>query len=329
MIATRKTRALYTIILFACITLLSNSFALAASSHKAGVSNETKLQIYVKSYQYDHKLPLNAEIKKIGVMGAFTLYHVFYDSLNGERVPGQIYIPTKGNAPYPCVIVQHGYGDSKNFGGLIANVLAPKGYAVMAIDIEYHGERKETGKDVISTDVKDDVRSLHQTVVDQMRMIDYLASRGDIDMSRIGYVGVSLGSFLGSILSGVDPRVKSTILIVGGGDWNKMIHTSQVPPFAVIQDFCGHDDKKIKAFSDQMDVIDPLNYIGLVSPRKLLMLNCLNDKYVPKANAEELYSAAKDPKEIQWFTCPGDIGHIPPIDKITVIVRKWLDANML
>jgi cephalosporin-C deacetylase-like acetyl esterase len=311
------------------LTLLSCRLAIVSEAAAGSGAAAEKTARYVKTYEYDHSIPLNAEVKTVRSQGGYTLYHILYDSTNGERVPASLYMPSRGTAPHPCIVVQHGYGGDKSFGELIAGTFASKGYAIMAIDIEYHGERKEPGKDVLATDVKDDVRALHQTVQDQMRAVDYLETRDEIDKNRIGYFGASLGSFLGAIFTGLDKRIKAEVLLVGGGGWEDMIRTSKVPPFGVILDFCGHKDGKIKAFADKMDVIDPLNFAGLISPRPLLMINCENDKYVPKKTGEALYAAAGDPKEIKWFTCAGDIAHVPPIDKTIALTKKWFDRYLV
>ncbi len=310
--------------MFATYLVCFNFSILSANKTEAKKINE-----YIKTYNYSSSLSLNEEIKILKQANNYTLFKVSFDSTNGERVPALMYIPSEAKPPYPCVIVLHGYGGNKGFTGLFASAFIPMGYAVIGIDIEYHGDRKEEGKDVFSTDVKDDVRSLHQTIVDLRRTVDYLESRGDIDAKRIGYIGTSLGGFLGAVFSGVDKRIKTSILIVGGGNWEKMILKSQVPPFKIIKsDFCNNKDFCIKDFASKMDVIEPLNFVGLISPEPLLMINCKNDKYVPKETAEELFDSAKEPKTIEWFTCMGEIAHIPPLDKTMILIKKWLVENL-
>jgi uncharacterized protein len=302
---------------------------------EAGIGNaasprpaDERLGKLLKHFEYDRSAPLNVEEKFLMKTGGYSQYHLLFDSTNGERVPASLFLPVKPAPPFPCIIVQHGYGGDKSMGGTFASVLIPRGYAVIAIDIEYHGERKEAGKDVLSTDIEDDARALSQTVVDLMRTVDYLASRGDIDMNGIGYIGASLGSFLGAVFAGVDERVKSVFLIVGGGDWEKMLATSKVGPFDGIRDLYKQKGLPYSDYDKRMDAVEPLNYIGLVSPRPLLMVNCSNDKYVPKENAEELYDAAKDPKKIEWYTCDGDIAHIPPMDKTLSLIKKWFKKTL-
>ncbi|MFL5327990.1 MAG: protein kinase domain-containing protein [Gemmataceae bacterium] len=51
---------------------------------------------------------------------------------------------------------------------------------------------------------------------DLMRAIDYLHERGDIDMSRLGYYGFSLGAELGGSFLALEPRIRAAVLEAGG-----------------------------------------------------------------------------------------------------------------
>ncbi|MFH1538764.1 MAG: acetylxylan esterase [bacterium] len=282
-----------------------------------------EVQKLLKTYEYDHAAPLNAETELEREMGGYTAYRLAFDSTNGERVPALLYLPAKGEAPFPCVIMQHGYNGDKSMGGMFAGYLAPMGYALISIDAQYHGERREEGKDMFSTDMESDVRGLHQTVTDLSRAIDYLESRGDIDPARIGYVGVSMGSFIGGVFAGVDDRVRTAILIVGGGDWEVFLNTSEVGAVARIREFCGQEAACIADFAAGMAAVEMKSFVGLMPPRPLLMINCENDKFVPKATGEAMFAAAGEPKEIRWYTCAGDIAHFPPIGESMSLMKKW------
>ena len=53
-------------------------------------------------------------------------------------------------------------------------------------------------------------------VKDFGRTIDYLATRKDIDTSRLAYLGISWGGRLGTIFTAVEGRLKASVLILGG-----------------------------------------------------------------------------------------------------------------
>lgn len=51
---------------------------------------------------------------------------------------------------------------------------------------------------------------------DLSRTVDYLATRPDIDQQRLAYNGFSLGAFWAPVLTQVDPRFKTMVLVAGG-----------------------------------------------------------------------------------------------------------------
>ena len=53
-----------------------------------------------------------------------------------------------------------------------------------------------------------------QTVVDYRRAVDYLETRDDIDTSRIGLLGYSMGGHMTFILAASDPRIKTVVSCV-------------------------------------------------------------------------------------------------------------------
>jgi len=51
---------------------------------------------------------------------------------------------------------------------------------------------------------------------DLQRTVDYLQTRPDIDANRIGYLGLSWGGAMGTIMVATEPRLKLAIFLVGG-----------------------------------------------------------------------------------------------------------------
>ena len=47
--------------------------------------------------------------------------------------------------------------------------------------------------------------------------------------------------------------------------------------------------------------LEPVRYVGRVSPTPLIMINGTEDEQVPRQNAELLYNAAGEPKTITWL----------------------------
>ena len=281
-------------------------------------------------YKYDKTRPLHPQVRELSRNAEFVQYHVVYDSVNGEHVPALLNLPLNAKAPYPCVIAQHGYSGNKKDNLIFSLKLARLGYAMFAIDAQYHGERKRQGKDIFSLNIIEDVKAIIQTVIDLRRALDYLETRPEIDSSRIGYVGISMGGVLGSIFSGVDERVKCPILIVGGGGWRTLVSLSQIGPAIVMRKYIEQNHIDMDEVVREFDNVEPLNFIGRVSPRPVLFINGKRDIIVPVETNKLLHDAAREPKTIVWFDgVEGEpTGHLPPINDILEICTKWWKENL-
>jgi dienelactone hydrolase len=53
-------------------------------------------------------------------------------------------------------------------------------------------------------------------VQDFRRCIDYLETRPEFDRNKLAILGMSWGAWMGPIIQSVEPRIKASILIVGG-----------------------------------------------------------------------------------------------------------------
>lgn len=96
-------------------------------------------------YAYDKSIPLNPVEELVRDEGVCKIFKVYFNSVNGERVPALISIPS-GQGKHPCIVFLHGYGGSKEDIMSFASLVAAEGYAVISIDAEFHGERREEGK---------------------------------------------------------------------------------------------------------------------------------------------------------------------------------------
>ncbi len=275
-------------------------------------------------YEYDKTLPLNAYEEVIDEGSSHKLIKIYFDSVNGERVPGLLVLP-KVETKVPCIVFLHGYGGSKEDIREVAELVAKEGYALIAIDAEYHGERRESGKELYSPDINDSVRGIIQTVIDLRRAIDYLETKREIDIERLGYVGGSMGGILGAIFIGVEPRIKAAALIVAGGNMSLMIRESQHHTMPAIREYLQKEGISYEELQKMLDPIDPINFIGYFSPRPVVFHLGKLDRIVPAEAGKQLYEAAGEPKQVYWY----DAGHNVPLDLVLARIFDFMDRNLL
>jgi len=271
---------------------------------------------------YDRALPLDAEVKEKSLEDGVRLLSVTYSSTHGERVPALLAVPAEAKSPLPCVVLMHGLGGSKDGMKPFWVELTKAGYACFAIDAKFHGERpKGPGGQALLLYPYSGRDALAQTVVDLRRGLDFLQTRDEIDTKRIGYAGVSMGAILGSITAGVDDRIAAVVLIVGGGDWNVLLEKSLLS----LAGDKNLKDKTVRApVVTALDPLDPVHWVGRISPRPVLMINGDLDNIVPVEANKALHAAAKEPKKVVWYSG----GHFAPPDLVRRELLAWFADHL-
>jgi len=193
-----------------------------------------------------------------------------------EPVPAYVYFK-KGNKAMPVVIFMHGMGGSNESNVQRMQEWAGKGLFVVAIDAHLHGERKvpgifPQGKNLggLGTDYAIWVHqsAVSHTARDVSRIIDALSARAEVDLSRIGVAGVSMGSSTCMVLAWKEPRISVVVGLIGAVDF--WYDVTKTPP--------GKDqDAKRAALSlrvrQLVNSIDPLDRKAAIAPKALFLAN--------------------------------------------------------
>lgn len=217
--------------------------------------------------------------------------------LAGEEVPGLLYLPAKPEGALPFVLIQHPGTSSKDdyFVDEPARTWALRGWACGGIDAPFHGDRGEHDPMRMFRD-----RTLMPAVAAQFARevtatIDHLAAQFPIDMSRLGYVGYSLGAMLGVPAIAADGRFKAAALCLvgeGGGFVGPATgEGSHVPA------------------------------LGNVAIR---IVAKTEDELIPRAATEALFAALPGEKDIVWL--PG--GHFDIGPEVSRSAAEWLAARL-
>ncbi len=213
----------------------------------------------------------------------YILEKFIFDNGVDSWVPGYIAIPTSVEGKVPVIIGLHGHGSSKDniFGSNPAtaqDVLAlfiSNGYAVMAIDSYFNGERRGQGPagDMEMQTRADQELSLFKInswfgrslwgmqLRDEQIAIDYLVSRPEIDAERIGIEGMSMGSTRAWWLAALDERIKVVVGIACFTRYKELIEQRQLRAHGIYYFVPG----MLKHFDTEA-------LMGLIAPRPFLVL---------------------------------------------------------
>ena len=276
-------------------------------------------------FSYNSRAPLNARLISRQENNISTVERFTIRGAKGDTVPLLLVMPKKvpKTARVPVLIVVHGFLGNIDQMLFVAQISANNGYASIIPEIVAHGERRRNNENLFGGDIDFLFNGMVETVGDVRRSIDFLETRPRIDRNRIGYLGISLGSILGTMTMAVEPRLKAAGFVVGGADWKLLVP-------AIIENERQRDRQNnrngalLRRSQNLLDDIDPKNYASRIAPRPLLMINGRSDNIVPPAAARVLFAAARQPKTLVWL----DGGHIlPPIEVATALL-KWYDRNL-
>lgn len=150
---------------------------------------------------------------------------VTYATQFGTRVPAILYLPKPlpaGKLPAFIVVNGHG-GDKFSWYAFYSGILyARAGAAVLTYDPAGEGERNRERKsgtrahDALKGDQQLARRLAGLMMTDVRQAVSYLAARPEVDATRIGTAGYSMGSFVLALTGAVEPRLRACVLVGGG-----------------------------------------------------------------------------------------------------------------
>lgn len=274
-------------------------------------------------FAYDRSLPLRPAVTGSRQSRQARIETLTFAASDGERVPALFSLPLEGSPPFACILVGHGLRTDKEAFPLWDR-LGAAGFGTFAIDARLHGERRDPGAlQALSTDPVILERMLRETVIDMRRAVDYLETRPECDPDRIGYLGASLGGFLGSMLAGADERIQAPVLLVSGADWPTMLASTEARLF-----LAGATPAEVEAAGMLMDRIDPVHWVGRISPRPVLMIAGDADRSVPPGSARALHAAASEPKTVVWYHGGHAIPSEGESERVFRTIAIWLIEHL-
>ncbi len=201
-------------------------------------------------------IPLDVRATGSKPQEGYLLKDVAFNSTPDRRIRALVGVP-QGSGLHAAVICIHGHGgdrrvvyDASNVYKGFADALARKGYFTVAVDVGQHAV-VESGRTLMG-----------ERLWDLMRCVDYLESLPQVDKSRIGCAGLSLGGEMAMWLGAMDQRIVAT---VSSG-------------FLTMMDQMERDHCMCWKFDGLRELVDFPDVYGLIAPRPL---QCQNGRREP------------------------------------------------
>ena len=127
--------------------------------------------------------------------------------------------------------------------------------------------------------------------------MDYLATRAEIDLSRLAFFGFSQGATEGVIFTAIEERYRSVVLMAGG---------IRKPP------------------QNALAEITAQNFAPFIRPPKLMLSGRYDEAFPLTTMIEPLYKLLREPKKLVLY----DGSHTPPIEIAVPVINQWLDETL-
>ncbi|HYU42273.1 MAG TPA: dienelactone hydrolase family protein [Vicinamibacteria bacterium] len=255
----------------------------------------------------------------------------------GERVPAFVFVPKAGPGPHPAILCHHQHGGEFQVGkdgpaGLgstpdqhYAIELARRGYVTIVADALCFGERQDP-KFKLKNGEYERFEALHRItegktlqgkyVWDARRALDYLETRAEVDPSRIGMIGHSLGGQETLFTTAIDTRIKAAVSSCGFGSLRTLERDRILHNFALfVPELASHGDYGA--------------VLALIAPRPFLVAARNDDPIFPMEGIEETvaggraaYAAAGVTDRLGTFYEPGPHQFSPAMREAAY---AWLD----
>lgn len=263
--------------------------------------SEATFRSWQNIHQYDQS-PLDSQVIEAAETADWRREKITFNS-GGTRVTAYLYLPK--NYPPPWQLLQMLPGDNVYQGWTSVTQVVEGamgayikgGRAVLAVVLPGFQERRPPEFTVPPSNSAEYRDFVIQQAVDGRRALDYALSRPDLDASRVACYIISSGPGRKLLLSAVEPRYR-TVVMVGGGFYRS---NALVLP-----------------------EISPVNLAPRVRPPKLVVVGRYDENMTIKTDAEPFLQLLREPKRILWF----EGGHVPPPEIGVPPIREWLDKTL-
>ncbi len=175
-----------------------------------------------------------------------------------------------------------------------ARFFAQNGYAAIVV------QRQKTFKSLKTFEGINTI--IHQAVINQKVVVDWLETQAGVDADRIGVLGLSMGGIKAALVSAVDRRIKAGVIVIAAEDLPWVLMNTREN--GLVRKRKAHLEK-FNITTDQLyqelksDIkIDPLYYANYINAEDTLMVLARFDRIAPVSRGLSLRTRIGGPETI-------------------------------
>lgn len=229
-----------------------------------------------------------------------------FTSFDGLSVPAFVYRPrdVPPGQPTPVIIDIHGGPEAQtrpiwNYGAqyfadvlkatvILPNVRGSDGYGKRYLNLDNAEKREDSVKDIGA-------------------LLDWIATRPDLDKSRVAVYGQSYGGYMSlAVMTHYSDRLVGGVERYGISNWTSFLQNTEAY----------RRDNRRAEYGDERDPkmqkvfarISPMNNVGKIT-RPMLVMQGANDPRVPQSESDQVVAKLRAGGNETWYVLFADEGH--------------------
>jgi cephalosporin-C deacetylase-like acetyl esterase len=248
-----------------------------------------------------------------------TVTDINFASATGERATAWLVAPP-GEGPFAGLVYLHGSETNRNDFLDEAEAMATGGAISIVLDAPFARNGTDRRAYLLSWGLPERERDMTaQAIIDVRRAYDILAARGDVDPSRLGYVGHSWGASAGAVLGAVDARPAGLVLIAPRPSWTAFLEQPGNEFAAGARALVG--DERFQRYLDLMAPFDALAVTDQLDGERIYLQFGSIDDVVPPDVAQELIDALPA-ATVDFYDAGHALDGAATADRVTWLVEK-------
>jgi len=131
---------------------------------------------------------------------------------------------------------------------------------------------------------------------DVQMALNYMETRGDLDLKHVGVVGQGSGGAIAVLAATADPRISALDLMDPWGDWPDWLKSSKAIPESERPNYLQ------AAFLDKVAGLDPANFLPQLKDRPIRIEQVTSYGFNPPEATEKIAAAAPHPNDVAEFS---------------------------
>ena len=209
---------------------------------------------------------------------------------DGRTIPALLHLHKKIDKPVPCIFFVTGMDMAKeDFPNPLMNYAIQRGMACISIDGPGQGESLVRGYKVTLENYDEAGKAT----------IDYLATRKEIDINKIGLMGISMGSYWAPHIASYDNRVKACAGTIANFMQKYTMFKLAPPNFRKKYMYMAgiYDDAEFDKMASRMTLEEVVDKIKC----QMLLVAGQYDQLCPSADTDKFFELLDCPKELWMF----------------------------